>query len=209
MQLPRPPDPVDWSRVYQLQAEHFVRSDTRTELLAFLAAAVGEPWPWGSASTCSRRRDGACLRRAARYVARGYSRRAGSFRQPTACARSLPATGNVPGGSLSFHIVSESRDTTPAIRIGAISGTIRQHPSHRPNRLAPRECGASTRSGRLRRYSLVPDHPLRADASEALAGLAGARGRVHDDTQNARRGGTVRLRGALRQSRPCSYREWV
>ena len=167
MQFPRPPDPVDWSRVYQLQAEHFVRSDTRTELLAFLAAAVGEPWPWGFFDAAV---DETALASGELRIRCAGIFPSGTFFSASALVQKLPATGDVPGGSLSFHIESESRDSAPALRTGEAAPSERTLPiarivSHR---------GVWSLNSQWSPPALLvgPDHPLRADASEALAGLA-------------------------------------
>lgn len=47
MNDPMLPQPVDWANVFQLEVEHFTRTDARNESLAALAAAFGDPWPWG------------------------------------------------------------------------------------------------------------------------------------------------------------------
>ena len=168
MQFPRPPDPVDWSRVYQLQAEHFVRSDTRTELLAFLAAAVGEPWPWGFFDAVV---DETALASGELRVRCAGVFPSGTFFSAAALVQKLPAIGDAPGGSLSFHIASESRDSAPALRSGEAAPSERTLPiarmvSHR---------GVWSLNSQWSPPALLvgPDHPLRTDAAEALAGLAG------------------------------------
>lgn len=167
MQIPRPPDPVDWSRVYQLQAEHFVRCDTRTELLAFLAAAVGEPWPWGYFDVVV---DETALASGELRIRCAGVLPAGTFFSAASLAKRLPAPGDVPGGSLSFHIESESRDSAPTLRPGEAAPSERTMPiarivSHR---------GVWSLNSQWSPPALLvgPDHPLRADAAQALAGLA-------------------------------------
>ena len=168
MQLPRPPDPIDWSRVYQLQAEHFVRCDTRTELLAFLAAAVGEPWPWGFFDAVV---DETALASGELRIRCAGILPSGTFFSAASLVKRLPAPGDVPGGSLSFHIVSESRDSTPALRPGEAAPSETTMPiarivSHR---------GVWSLNSQWSPPALLvgPDHPLRTDAADTLAALAG------------------------------------
>ena len=168
MQLPRPPDPIDWSRVYQLQAEHFVRCDTRTELLAFLAAAVGEPWPWGFFDAVV---DETALASGELRIRCAGIFPSGTFFSTASLVKRLPAPGDVPGGSLSFHIESESRDSTPTLRPGEAAPSEAVMPiarivSHR---------GVWSLNSQWSPPALLvgPDHPLRTDAADALAALAG------------------------------------
>ena len=167
MQFPRPPDPVDWSRVYQLQAEHFMQCDARTELLVFLAAAVGEPWPWGFFDAVV---DETALASAELRIRCAGVFPSGTFFSAAALVQELPATGDVPGGSLSFYIESESRDSAPSLRSGETAPSERTLPiarivSHR---------GVWSLNSQWSPPALLvgPGHPLRADAAEALAGLA-------------------------------------
>ena len=168
MHFPRPPDPIDWSRVYQLQAEHFVRSDTRTEHLAFLAAAVGEPWPWGFFDAVV---DETALASGELRIRCAGVFPSGRFFSAATFVHRLPAPGNVPGGSLAFYIESETRDAPPLLRTGEAApseGTlpIARVVTHR---------GVWSLNSQWSPPALLvgPDHPLRVDASEALAGLAG------------------------------------
>ena len=205
MQFPRPPDPVDWTRVYQLQAEHFVRNDTRTELLAYLAAAVGEPWPWGFFDTAV---DETALASGELRVRCAGVFPSGTFFSAASLVQRLPSPGDVAGGSLSFHIESESRDSGPALRPGDAAPSERTLPiarivSHR---------GVWSLNSQWSPPALLvgPDHPLRADASEALTGLAGLAAGVHDDAAHARCGGTrgcAASRGGLRAARAGSGRD--
>lgn len=168
MRIPHPPGPVDWSRGYQLQAEHFVRSDTRTELLAFLAAAVGEPWPWGFFDAVV---DETALASGELGIRCAGVFPSGTFFSAVSLVQKLPAPGDVPGGALSFYIESESRDSAPALRPGDAAPSESTMPvarivSHR---------GVWSLNSQWSPPALLvgPDHPLRADAAEALAGLAG------------------------------------
>ena len=167
MQLPRPPDPVDWSRVYQLQAEHFVRSDTRAELLAFVAAAVGEPWPWGLLDVVV---DETALASGELRVRCAGVFPSGTFFSSAPLVKKLPGTGDVPGGSLSFHIESESRDSAPIMRIGASAPSGNTLPIARI--VAHRGVWSLNAQWSPPALLVGPGHPLRADATEALAGLA-------------------------------------
>ena len=167
MQFPRPPDPVDWSRVYQLQAEHFVRSDTRTELLAFLAAAVGEPWPWGFFDTFV---DETGLASGELRVRCAGVFPSGTFFSAPSLVKKLPAPGDVPGSSLEFYIESESRDSPPTIRAGDAAPSDSTLPIARI--VAHRGVWSLNSQWSPPALLAGPDHPLRTDAAEALAGLA-------------------------------------
>ena len=168
MHFPRPPDPVDWSRVYQLQAEHFVRCDTRTEHLAFLAAAIGEPWPWGFFDAVV---DETALASGELRIRCAGVFPSGRFFSSVGLTQKLPAPGDVPGGSLSFHVESESRDSLPALRPGDAAPSSSTLPiarivTHR---------GVWSLNSQWSPPALLvgPDHPLRVEASQTLAALAG------------------------------------
>ena len=159
------PEPVDWLRVYQLEAQHFTGTDARTEALMGLAGALGESWPWGFLAVDV---DSVALASGElRMRCSGLFPDGTSFPDtPLAC--SLPDPGE--GASFCAAVDGTARGERPLLREGEFAPGQRVLPALRL--LAQRGVWCETPGWSAPVLFAGASHPLRADVREAVGALA-------------------------------------
>ena len=167
MQIPSVPDAVDWKRVFQLEVEHFTRTDARSEALATLAGALGEPWPWGFLEA---RIDETALAAGELRMHCAGVFPDGTWFAPSVLSRKLPDADAEGGRASAFALEREEADAGPALRESDGGCAERRLPAARL--VAHRGVWAADPSWSPPAMLAGPEHPLRADALEALGGLA-------------------------------------
>ena len=168
MQIPSVPDAVDWKRVFQLEVEHFTRTDARSEALATLAGALGEPWPWGFLEA---RIDETALAAGELRMHCAGVFPDGTWLAPSVLSRKLPDADAEGARASAFALEREEAGAGATLRESDAGCAEHRLPAARL--VAHRGVWATDPSWSPPAMLAGPDHPLRTDALEALGGLAG------------------------------------